>query len=116
MIQRASASQKRLNEFLKTQPDIRNPQQHEDIIVEGNIGFHHVDFTYPHTGIKALRNFNLQINKGEKVAIVGRTGSGKTTIAQLLLRMYDTTKGTITIDGKNIRDVDLHSFREQVSY
>ena len=116
MIQRASASQKRLNEFLKTKPGIRNPQQHEKLKVEGNIAFSDVDFVYPHTGIRALHNFNLQIHKGEKVAIVGRTGSGKTTIAQLLLRMYDSTNGTITIDGKNIKDIDLHSFREQVSY
>ncbi len=116
MIQRASASQKRLNEFLKTEPGIHNPASPEKIEVEGNISFSHVDFVYPHTGIKALQNFNLDIKKGEKVAIVGRTGSGKTTIAQLLLRMYDTTGGVIKIDGKDIRSLDLYSFREQVSY
>jgi len=116
MIQRASASQKRLNEFLKTEPDIYNPVKPEKIEVQGNISFSHVDFVYPQTGIKALQNFNLDIKRGEKVAIVGRTGSGKTTVAQLLLRMYDTTKGIIKIDGKDIRSLDLHSFREQVSY
>jgi ATP-binding cassette, subfamily B, multidrug efflux pump len=116
MIQRASASQKRLNEFLKTEPVIHNPENAEKIEVEGNISFSHVDFVYPHTGIKALQNFNLDIKKGEKVAIVGRTGSGKTTVAQLLLRMYDTTQGIIKIDGKDIRSLDLHSLREQVSY
>lgn len=116
MIQRASASQKRLNEFLKTKPGIHNPAKPEKIEVEGNISFSHVDFVYPHTGIKALQNFNLEIKKGEKVAIVGRTGSGKTTVAQLLLRMYDTTGGTIKIDDKDIRSLDLYSFREQVSY
>lgn len=116
MIQRASASQKRLNEFLNTKPDIRNAALPEKLVVEGNIRFDHVEFTYPHTGIRALHNFNLQINKGEKIAIVGRTGSGKTTIAQLLLRMYDATKGSIIIDGKDIRQIDLHTLREQISY
>lgn len=116
MIQRASASQKRLNEFLKTEPDIHNPAKPEKIQVEGNISFSHVDFVYPHTGIKAITNFNLDIKKGEKIAIVGRTGSGKTTVAQLLLRMYDPTKGSIKVDGKDIRTLDLQSFREQVSY
>ncbi len=116
MIQRASASQKRLNEFLKTEPDIHNPAQPERIIIQGNIEFDHVDFIYPHTGIRALHNFTLNIRKGEKVAIVGRTGSGKSTVAQLLLRMYDTTKGVIRIDGKDIRSLDLQSLRHQVSY
>lgn len=116
MIQRASASQKRLNEFLKTQPDIHNPVKPAKIQIEGNISFSHVDFVYPHTGIKAITNFNLDIKKGEKVAIVGRTGSGKTTIAQLLLRMYDPTKGSIKIDGKDVRTLELDAFRDQVSY
>lgn len=116
MIQRASASQKRLNEFLKTEPDIHNPAQPERIIIQGNIEFDHVDFIYPHTGIRALHNFTLNIRKGEKVAIVGRTGSGKSTVAQLLLRMYDTTKGVIRIDGKDIRSLDLQALRHQVSY
>ncbi|MCW3116185.1 MAG: transporter ATP-binding protein, partial [Chitinophagaceae bacterium] len=95
MIQRASASQKRLNEFLTTVPDIRNQSLPEKIEVKGNISFNQVDFVYPQTGIRALHNFNLQISTGDKVAIVGRTGSGKTTFAQLLLRMYDVTKGSI---------------------
>lgn len=116
MIQRASASQKRLNEFLKTEPEIHNPAQPEKAIIQGNIEFDHVDFVYPHTGIRALHDFTLNIKKGEKVAIVGRTGSGKTTVAQLLLRMYDTTKGVIRIDGKDIRSLDLQELRHQVSY
>jgi len=116
MIQRASASQKRLNEFLTTVPDIRNQPEPVVTDIKGNISFHHVDFVYPQTGIRALHNFNLHIKEGEKVAIVGRTGSGKTTIAQLLLRMYDVSKGSIHIDGKEISQLDLHSFREQISY
>jgi ATP-binding cassette subfamily B protein len=116
MIQRAAASQKRLNEFLQTKPDIHNSPVAEKITIEGNIRFNSVNFIYPHTGIHALKNFDLEIKNGQKVAIVGRTGSGKSTVAQLLLRMYDTTGGTIEIDGKNIREIDLKTLREQISY
>ena len=99
MIQRAAASQKRLNEFLHTIPDITNSSSAQPVSLQGNIDFDHVNFIYPHTGIHAIKNFNLQIRKGEKVAIVGRTGSGKSTVAQLLLRMYDTTSGKILLEG-----------------
>lgn len=116
MIQRASASQKRLNEFLQTEPTIKNSLQQQDIEINGDIEFRNVDFTYPHTGIHALKQFNLSISEGEKVAIVGRTGSGKSTIAQLLLRMYDVSGGTISIDGKAIAGINLQSLREQISY
>src|SRR5436189_3214030 len=116
MIQRAAASQKRLNEFLDTKPVIDDIPSAKKIKVEGNIEFNNVDFTYSHTGIEALKNFNLAIRKGEKVAIIGRTGSGKSTVAQLLLRMYDTTNGTIELEGIDIREIDLRSLREQISY
>jgi ATP-binding cassette subfamily B multidrug efflux pump len=116
MIQRAAASQKRLNEFLETEPTIKNNLAPQKILLQGNISFQNVDFTYPHTGIEALKNFNLEIKKGSKVAIVGRTGSGKSTIAQLLLRMYDVTNGKIKLDGIDIRELDLRDTREQVSY
>jgi ATP-binding cassette subfamily B protein len=116
MIQRAAASQKRLNEFLHTQPKIRPAYEPLEIQVEGNIRFNNVQFTYPDTGIQALRDFTLEIAKGEKVAIVGRTGSGKTSIAQLLLRMYDPTSGNIEIEGQDIRKLNLRSHREQISY
>ncbi|MDX2047266.1 MAG: ABC transporter ATP-binding protein, partial [Chitinophagaceae bacterium] len=116
MIQRASASQKRLNEFLDTVPVIKNTQGAVQHILKGDIEFRNVNFTYGHTGIKALTDFNLKINKGEKVAIIGRTGSGKSTIAQLLLRMYDPGSGEILMDGVNIKNIDLRSLREQVSY
>jgi ATP-binding cassette, subfamily B, multidrug efflux pump len=116
MIQRAAASQKRLNEFLHTDPVIKNPPAAKKINIEGNIIFKDVDFTYSHTGIEALKDFNLSIRKGEKVAIIGRTGSGKSTVAQLLLRMYDTTKGTIELEGTDIKEVDLPLLREQISY
>lgn len=116
MIQRAAASQKRLNEFLDTKPVIVNPVAAKKINLGGNIRFKNVDFTYLHTGIEALRNFTLSIKKGEKVAIIGRTGSGKSTVAQLLLRMYDVTSGQIEYDGIDIREIDLKSLREQISY
>jgi len=116
MIQRAAASQKRLNEFLDTKPVISDQALAKKIKIDGNIEFSNVDFTYSHTGIEALKNFCLTIKKGEKVAIIGRTGSGKSTVAQLLLRMYDTTNGTIELEGTDIREIDLRSLREQISY
>jgi ATP-binding cassette subfamily B multidrug efflux pump len=116
MIQRAAASQKRINEFLDTVPTIRVPKPARDLQLQGNISFENVDFVYPDTGIRALHNFNLQVKKGEKIAIVGRTGSGKTTLTQLLLRLYDVTGGKIEMDGVDIRQLNPRSLREQVSY
>ncbi len=116
MIQRASASQKRLNEFLETKPAISNAVNSVKQSLSGNISFDHVDFIYPHTGIHAVKDFNLEVRKGEKIAIIGRTGSGKTTLAQLILRYYDPTKGTIRMDGKNIQTLDLSDFRNQIAY
>ncbi|MBO9661010.1 MAG: ATP-binding cassette domain-containing protein, partial [Chitinophagaceae bacterium] len=116
MIQRAAASQKRINEFLDTKPAIGEPQKAVKADLKGNIVFDNVDFVYKDTGIRALHNFNLSVKKGQKVAIVGRTGSGKTTMAQLLLRMYDVNSGRILLDGVDIRELSLRSLREQVSY
>jgi ATP-binding cassette, subfamily B, multidrug efflux pump len=115
MIQRASASQKRINEFLHTVPTVVNEKKN-DISLKDVISFKNVDFVYPHTGIEALKNFSITINPGEKVLIVGRTGSGKSTIAQLLLRFYDATKGTISINEKPVKDISLKKLREQISY
>jgi ATP-binding cassette subfamily B protein len=116
MIQRAAASQKRVNEFLDTKPDITNPPKAVKQPVEGNIVFDHVDFTYPNTGIHALKDFTLEVKKGQKVAILGHTGSGKTTVAQLLLRLYDRDKGRIFIDGIDVKNIDLGYLREEISY
>jgi ATP-binding cassette, subfamily B, multidrug efflux pump len=116
MIQRAAASQKRINEFLDTEAAIKEPPVPSIHRLQGDILFENVNFTYDHTGIQALKNFNLQIKKGEKVAIVGRTGSGKSTVAQLLLRMYDVSSGKIEYDSINIRQLGLLDLREQISY
>lgn len=116
MIQRAAASQKRLNEFLQTEPTIANTAGARKQTVAGDIHFRDLNFTYPHTGITALKNCNLHIRKGEKILLLGRTGSGKSTLAQLLLRFYDPTSGSIEIGGTPIRDIDLTSLREQISY
>ena len=116
MTQRAVASQRRINEFLLTSPVIKDNPGLTNHKMEGNILFENVNFTYPHTGIYAIRNFNLEIKKGEKVAIVGKTGSGKSTIAQLLLRMYDTDTGTISYDNKELNNIPLQNMRSQLSY
>lgn len=116
MIQRAAVSQRRINEFLDTSPTIQNKPNAIARHVEGNIRFEHVSFTYPHTGIKALNDFSLSINKGEKVAIIGKTGSGKSTLVHLLLRMYEVDSGRLLIDEISIQDIDLQSLRRQISY
>jgi ATP-binding cassette, subfamily B, multidrug efflux pump len=116
MIQRASASQKRLNEFLHTEPSIKNSALSKKIKLSGDIKLDNVDFTYSHTGVKAIKNFNLHIRSGEQIAVVGRTGSGKTTVAQLLMRMFDVNFGEISFDGTNIKDIDLTELRKQISY
>jgi ATP-binding cassette subfamily B multidrug efflux pump len=115
LIQRASASQKRINEFLELQPDIVS--KNEDAIqVKGNIKFENVSFTYPDTGIQALKNISFNIEAGEFVAIIGRTGSGKSTLANLIMRMYDVDSGNISIDNKPITAVNLQNYRNQIGF
>lgn len=116
MIQRAAASQKRLNEFLQTEPAIKNPPAAIKPSLKGEIVFDNVNFTYPNTGIHAIKDFNLHIKKGQKIAILGHTGSGKTTVMQLLLRMYDPGSGNITIDGVSLPVMELGELRKQISY
>lgn len=115
MIQRASASQARLNEFLHTTPAIAD-QGDSTGQVRGDVHFGNVNFVYPHTGIHAIKDFELTIKKGEKVLILGRTGSGKTTIAQLLLRFYEPQSGSITIGEHDIKNYSLKNLRQQISY
>jgi ATP-binding cassette subfamily B protein len=116
MIQRASASQKRLNEFLDTRPTIINNPGAIALSEINDIRFSDLDFVYPHTGIRAIDGFNLHIRKGEKIAIIGRTGSGKSTLAQLMLRMYDPVSGGISINGTDIRNIQIESLRKLISY
>jgi ATP-binding cassette subfamily B protein len=116
MTQRAVTSQRRINEFLHTKPVIKNEDKAVSTALQGNISLSNVDFIYPHTGIHALKDFSLQINKGDKIAVVGRTGSGKSSLAQLLLHMYEPQKGLITYDGIPVNKFDIHSLRAQISY
>ncbi len=115
LYQQAAASQKRINEFLNVQPEIASPVENP-VDIRGHIRFENVTFVYPDTGIEALKNVNFEIKPGEKLAIIGRTGSGKTTIADLLLRLYDVTEGRITIDGQDIREMDLDNLRQKFGY
>lgn len=116
MIQRAATSQRRINEFLDYTPSIQNTKHPQKAKLNGHISFKHVDFTYPHTGIHALKDFDLEIKAGEKIAIIGKTGSGKSTIAQLLLRMYDLQHGEIFLDGLQIKQLGIEALRSQIGY
>src|SRR6185436_14801748 len=82
----------------------------------GDIEFKNVSFTYPNTGIDALKQISFRVKKGERLAVIGRTGSGKSTLGQLLVRMYDPDSGQVLIDGKQVRDLNLHSLRKQIGY
>jgi ATP-binding cassette subfamily B protein len=115
LIQRAAASQKRINEFLNQESEIISPNVPKQAI-SGKIIFDNVSFTYPDTGIQALNSVSFNINPGEMVAIIGRTGSGKSTIANLLMRMYDTTGGQILVDDKPLPQFNLEGYRAQVGF
>ncbi len=116
MIQRAAASQKRLNEFLSIQPNITNPHIPVNTPLKGDIVFNDVSLVFPHSEIKALSEFNLTIKSGQKILILGKTGSGKTSIAQLLTRMYETTTGQILIDGVEINKYQVQHLRNDIGY
>lgn len=114
IIQQAEASQKRINEFLQEKPDIQNINNSSNPI-NGDIIFDNVTFIYPDTNIKALDGISFHIPKGKNVAIIGRTGSGKSTILDLISRMYDPTEGNILIDNKNIKELNLNNLRNSIS-
>jgi len=113
LVQRAEASQKRINEFLKTKTDIISDKSLVREIA-GKIEFKNVSFIYPDTGIKALKKISLKVNPGESLAIIGTTGSGKSTVSNLITRLYDVTEGEITIDDQPIKDYDLVNLRSQM--
>ena len=116
MTQRAATSQRRINEFLHTAPSIKNESGDAHTALQGNISFTGIDFTYPHTGIKALKDFSMQVKAGQKIAIVGRTGSGKSSIAQLLLHAYQPQHGLISFDGVPVNRININALRSQISY
>ena len=116
MTQRAAVSQRRINEFLLHDSLTKNKNNNPPFTLKGSIEFKNVSFTYDHTGVQAIKNFNLNINKGEKIALIGKTGSGKTTLAQLLLNMYQLNSGTILYDGVDLEKINNDDLRNQISY
>ncbi|NBW35096.1 MAG: ABC transporter ATP-binding protein [Cytophagia bacterium] len=115
LVQRAEASQKRINEFLNTNTNIISEKNVEREL-QGKIEFKKVGFTYPDTGIKALKDISFLVNPGESLAIIGTTGSGKSTVSNLISRMYDVREGQILIDDIPIQDYNLTSVRSQIGY
>jgi ATP-binding cassette subfamily B protein len=113
MVQEAEASQKRINEFLKIIPEIQNKNP-EKSIINGAISFENVSYTYEDTNIKALQNVSFTVHQGETLAILGKTGSGKSTIVSLISRLYDVTEGRITVDEKEISTVNLYDLRNSI--
>jgi len=115
IIQQAEASQKRINEFLEQKSEIINKSE-EQVEINGEIEFKNVGFTYKDTGIKALKDINFKLNIGDKLGIIGKTGSGKSTLLNLIVRLYNIDNGDITIDNKNIEEVNIKSLRSQIGY
>ncbi|MFJ1426808.1 ABC transporter ATP-binding protein [Capnocytophaga canimorsus] len=115
IVQQAEASQKRINEFLAEVPEIQNALNAHKINIQGDIRFENVSFTYPDTGIEALKNVSFTLKKGQNIAIIGKTGSGKSTILDLITRTFDATSGEIFIDGYSIKQLDLKHLREAIS-
>ncbi len=115
IIQTAEASQKRINEFLKEKTKIASPQDPIEYL-SGDIEFDHVSFTYPNSGIKALNDISFTLKEGEKMIVIGRTASGKSTVADLMLRLYDPETGSISIGGQNIKELDLNHLRHAIGY
>lgn len=113
--QRAEASMQRINEFMDKKSDIVNTN-FENYPIKGNIEFRNVSYVYPNTGIKALDNISFTVKAGESLAIMGKTGSGKSTIALLLCRLIDPTEGEILIDGKNLKEHNLENYRSFIGY
>ena len=115
LVQKAAASQKRINELLQEKDSIfskkalRNP-------IQGHISFNNVSFTYPNSGVKALRSVTFEVPVGKVVAIIGTTGAGKSTVAHLICRLYDATAGSIAIDGLPIQDYAIPYLRQQLGY
>lgn len=115
LVQQAEASQERINEFLNTEPDIKN-KINELTPIKGDIEFKNVSFVYPDTNIEALKDVSFKLKSGETLAILGKTGSGKSTILDLVGRLYDIDQGAILIDDTVISDLNLYSLRKSIGY
>jgi ATP-binding cassette subfamily B multidrug efflux pump len=113
--QRAAASQKRINEFLKVENDILS-EQNLDVTLKGEIEFDHVGYTYETSGVRAIDDMSFKVDPGESLAIIGTTGSGKSTIANLICRMFDVSSGNIRIDGNDIDAINPEVLRRQIGY
>jgi len=115
MIQQAEASQKRINEFLEEVPDIQNNTK-KSFKIKGDIDFKNVSLVYDDTKIKALKNISFSVKKGETIAILGKTGSGKSSIVNLITRLYDVSEGIIQIDNTPIKEVNLIDLRKAIGF
>jgi ATP-binding cassette subfamily B multidrug efflux pump len=115
LVQRAAASQERINEFLKVEKEIKESDEPVEELIK-SIEFKDVSFTYPNTGVEALKNINFKIEHGKTLAITGRTGSGKSTIAILMERLFDVENGSILINGINIKEFKIEPLRSQIGY
>jgi len=115
LVQQAEASQERINEFLNTEPDIKN-KANELTPIKGDIEFKNVSFVYPDTNIEALKDVSFTLNSGETLAILGKTGSGKSTILDLIGRLYDIDKGQVLVDNETISELNLYCLRESIGY
>ena len=115
MIQTAEASQERINEFLRHTPEIENLVE-ESMVLKGKVTFENVTLIYDDTDIVALKNVSFSVNEGETIAILGKTGSGKSSIINLISRLYDTTSGTVFIDEKPIKECNLNDIRSQIGF
>ena len=114
IIQRAAASQKRINALLEQEPEIKSGE--EQVELKGNIDLKNISFTYPDTGIKAIQDVNLSLKEGQTIGLIGKTGSGKSTLVNLLMRQYDVDSGEILVEGKDIKSLDTGAFRQQVGF
>ena len=115
IVQRASASQKRLNEFLEEKTNIIS-KENKKVDLKGKLEFQNVSFSYPDTGLVGMDNISFQINPGESLGVIGSTGSGKSTIANSILRLFDIKSGKILVDGINIKNLDISFYRKQIGY
>ena len=115
IVQQAEASQKRINEFLNTKSSITSSDEN-NITIEGEIEFQNIEFTYPETKIKACKKISFSLKKGDSLAIMGDIGSGKTTILELLCRIYDPSEGEILIDNLNIKKINIKELRNSIGY